>query len=70
VGKQPHLLAKFFGQNWLDLGNFGWNWAKRNLLGKTEEKFGQKCLDLGKFDWIWAKSKSCILKSIRSPTAM
>jgi len=33
-------------------------------------RFGQKWSDLGKFDYICAKSKSYILKSIRSPTAM
>jgi len=28
LGLQPHPLVKFFGQNWLDLGKFGWIWAK------------------------------------------
>jgi len=43
MGMQPHPLAKFFGQNWLDLGKFDWIWAKlRRNLGKIEGKFGKK----------------------------
>jgi len=39
---QPHRIAKFLGgQNWLDLGKFGWSWAKfriklRRNLGKSD----------------------------------
>jgi len=44
---QPHFLANFLGgQNWLDLGKFGWIWEKfgqiKARFGKIETKFGQK----------------------------
>jgi len=41
------------------LGEFGWIYVK----------FGQKEAKSGQSDLIWAKSRSCILKSIHSPTA-
>jgi len=40
--KQLHPLTKFFGQNWLEFGKFGWIWAKlRRYLGKIEQNLGK-----------------------------
>jgi len=40
AGNVATSLSKiFFGQNWLDLGNFSWIWAK---FEQIKIKFGQK----------------------------
>jgi len=37
AGDAADLVAKMFAQNWLDLGKFGWIWAKlRQNLGKND----------------------------------
>jgi len=46
-GMQPHFLAKFFRQHLLDLGKFGWIWAK---FGQKSEIWAKLKRSLGKSD--------------------